>query len=238
MWLRIRGSVQEDNYSRELTVNAQDMMEVKHAKRTDNVEGDKRIELHAHTNMSQMDAISPISDYVNQAQAWGHTAIAVTDHATLQAYPEAHSAAKKAGLKMLYGVEINLVDDGTPVAYQDSEPIELESAEYVVFDVETTGLSAVYDKVIELAAVKMKDGQVIDSFEEMIDPGFPLSEFTINLTHITDEMVHGSKSEEEVFRLFHEFTTGTIMAGHNVTFDVGFINAGYERMACQKSIIP
>ncbi|MHA3066260.1 PolC-type DNA polymerase III [Lacticaseibacillus saniviri] len=234
MWLRIRGSVQEDNYSRELTVNAQDMMEVKHAKRTDNVEGDKRIELHAHTNMSQMDAISPISDYVNQAQAWGHTAIAVTDHATLQAYPEAHSAAKKAGLKMLYGVEINLVDDGTPVAYQDSEPIELESAEYVVFDVETTGLSAVYDKVIELAAVKMKDGQVIDSFEEMIDPGFPLSEFTINLTHITDEMVHGSKSEEEVFRLFHEFTTGTIMAGHNVTFDVGFINAGYERHGMPK----
>ncbi len=123
---------------------------------------------------------------------------------------------------MLYGVEINLVDDGTPVAYRADEPRDLASAEYVVFDVETTGLSAVYDKVIELAAVKMKDGKVIDQFEEMIDPGFPLSELTINLTHITDDMVHGSKSEVDVFKLFQQFCDGAIMVGHNVTFDVGF----------------
>ncbi|KRM72761.1 PolC-type DNA polymerase III [Lacticaseibacillus brantae] len=229
MWLRIRGSVQEDTYSRELTVNAQDIQEVSHPSPADDVDGDKRIELHLHTNMSQMDAITPISDYVKQAATWGHTAIAVTDHAGLQAYPEAHGAAKKAGLKMIYGVEVNLVDDGTPVAYQADAPLDLEHAEYVVFDVETTGLSAVYDKVIELAAVKMKDGSVIDEFEQMIDPGFPLSDTTINLTHITDEMVRGSKTEAEVLAMFQEFTRGTVMVGHNVTFDVGFLNAGYAR---------
>ena len=115
-WLRVRGSVQEDNYSRELTINAQDIQTVSHPDPTDDVEGEKRVELHLHTNMSQMDATNSITDFVNRAKAWGHKAIAVTDHAGLQAYPEAHTAAAKAGLKMLYGVEINLVDDGTPVA--------------------------------------------------------------------------------------------------------------------------
>lgn len=230
LWLRIRGSVQEDNYSRELTVNAQAIEEVHHAAPQDTAEGEKRIELHLHTNMSQMDAMPSISAYVNRAKAWGHSAIAVTDHAGLQAYPEAHTAATKAGLKMLYGVEVNLVDDGTPVAYQAEAPRDLESDTYVVFDIETTGLSAVYDKIIELAAVKMKDGKVIDNFEEMIDPGFALSETTINLTHITDEMVRGSKSEADVLHLFRQFCEGTIMCGHNVTFDVGFLNTAYQRM--------
>lgn len=230
MWLRIRGSVQEDSYSRELTVMARDMVEVPHAQPQDTAEGEKRVELHLHTNMSQMDALPSITAYVNRAKAWGQTAIAVTDHAGLQAYPEAHTAATQAKIKMLYGVEINLVDDGAPVAYNADEPRTLADATYVVFDIETTGLSAVYDKVIEVAAVKMKDGKVIDSFEELIDPGFALSEFTINLTHITDDMVRGSKTEAEVLRLFRQFCTGSIMSGHNVTFDVGFLNKGYERL--------
>ncbi len=231
MWLRVRGSVQEDNYSRELTVNARDMMAVSHEERQDTApDGDKRIELHLHTNMSQMDATNSISDYVKRAKSWGHEAIAVTDHAGLQAYPEAHGAAKKNDLKMLYGVEINLVDDGTPVAYRNDEPLVLADQTYVVFDVETTGLSAVYDKVIELAAVKMKDGAVIASFEEMINPGFALSDFTINLTNITNEMVRKGGTEADVFAKFAAFTEGTVMVGHNVTFDVGFINAAYRRL--------
>ncbi|WP_179395537.1 PolC-type DNA polymerase III [Lacticaseibacillus absianus] len=230
MWLRIRGSVQEDNYSRELTVNAQDIQEVHKAQPVDDVEGDKRIELHLHTNMSTMDGMTPIGAYVKRAKSWGHTAIAVTDHAGLQAYPEAHSAAQKNEMKMIYGVEVNLVDDGTPVAYNADAPRDLTSDVYVVFDIETTGLSAVYDKIIELAAVKMQDGHVIGEFEQMIDPGFALSETTINLTHITDDMVHGSKSEAEVLHLFRDFCGDAIMCGHNVTFDVGFLNAAYQRM--------
>ncbi|MFD1485714.1 PolC-type DNA polymerase III [Lacticaseibacillus baoqingensis] len=230
MWLRVRGSVQEDNFSRELTVMAMDVQEIKHPQPQDNVEGPKRIELHLHTNMSTMDGMTSITDYVNRAVSWGHDAIAVTDHAGLQAFPEAHSAAAKK-LKMLYGVEVNLVDDGTPVAYNADSDRELASAEYVVFDIETTGLSAVYDKIIEIAAVKMQDGQVIGEFEELIDPGFPLSEFTINLTHITDDMVRGSKTEAQVLEAFRAFCGDAIMVGHNVTFDVGFINAGYQRLS-------
>ncbi|WP_125704324.1 PolC-type DNA polymerase III [Lacticaseibacillus daqingensis] len=230
MWLRIRGSVQEDNYSRELTVNAQDVQEVKHAAPKDEVVGDKRIELHLHTNMSTMDGMTSISSYVKRAKSWGHTAIAVTDHAGLQAFPEAHTAAGKAEMKMIYGVEVNLVDDGTPVAYNADAPRDLASDTYVVFDIETTGLSAVYDKIIELAAVKMQDGKVIGEFEELIDPGFALSETTINLTHITDDMVRGSKSETEVLHLFRDFCADAIMCGHNVTFDVGFLNAAYQRL--------
>ena len=229
IWLKVRGSVQEDTYSRELTVNARDFMMVKHAERQDTAEGEKRVELHLHTNMSQMDALPSISAYVQRAADWGQTAIAVTDHANLQAYPEAHTAATKAGIKMLYGVEINLVDDGAPVAYRNDQPLVLDDQTYVVFDTETTGLSAVYDKVIELAAVKMKDGQVIDNFEEMINPGFALSDFTIGLTHITNEMVQKGGTEADVMKKFAKFTEGTIMVGHNVTFDMGFLGTAYKR---------
>lgn len=148
--------------------------------------------------MSTMDATNSISDYVAQAAKWGHKAIAVTDHGDLQAFPEAHSAGQKHGVKVLYGLEANVVDGGQNIAYNDAH-VNLKDATYVVFDTETTGLSAQYDKVIELAAVKMKGGTVIDRFEEFIDPGHPLSQTTINLTSITDDMVRGSKSEGEVF---------------------------------------
>lgn len=229
MWVRVRGSVQEDSFIHDLTVNAYDLQEVKHAKRVDSAPADeKRAELHLHSNMSMMDATNSISDYVAQAAKWGQKAIAITDHGTLQAFPEAHSAGQKHGVKILYGVEANLVEDGTPIAYNEAK-VDLKSATYVIFDTETTGLSANYDKVIELAAVKMKDGEVIDRFEEFIDPGHPLSKTTIELTSITDEMVKGSKTEEEVFKLFQTFCEGCVIVGHNATFDVDFMNTGYSR---------
>lgn len=121
-----------------------------------------------------------------------------------------------------------MVDDGVPITYNDKH-VPLKDATYVVFDTETTGLSAIYNRVIELSAVKMQNSNVIDQFEEFIDPGFHLSERTTNLTSITDEMVHGSKSEEEVFKLFREFCGDAIVVGHNVTFDMGFMNTGYVR---------
>ncbi len=230
IWVKVKGSVQEDNFMRDLVVNARDMQEVKHAARQDTApEGQKRVELHLHSNMSQMDATNSISDYVAQAAKWGQKAIAITDHAALQAFPEAHAAGNKNGVKILYGVEANIVDDGVPIAYNlDHTPLN-DDTEYVVFDTETTGLSAVYDSVIELAAVKMKHGEVIAEFEEFIDPVHPLSDTTINLTSITDEMVRGANTEEAAFAKFKEFYAGTILVGHNVTFDVGFLNAGYTR---------
>ena len=227
-WIKARGSVQEDSYLRDLVIMARDINEVHHEERQDTAEGDKRAELHLHTTMSTMDATNSISDYVAQAAKWGHKAIAVTDHGDLQAFPEAHSAGQKHGVKVLYGLEANVVDGGQNIAYNDAH-VNLKDATYVVFDTETTGLSAQYDKVIELAAVKMKGGTVIDRFEEFIDPGHPLSQTTINLTSITDDMVRGSKSEGEVFRMFKDFCAGCVIVGHNATFDVDFMNTGYAR---------
>lgn len=226
-WIRVRGSVQEDTFMRDLVMNAQDIQEVKHPDRKD-YSKEKRVELHLHSNMSTMDATNSISDLVAQAGKWGHKAIAITDHAGAQAFPDAHAAGKKAGVKILYGVEANVVDDGVSIAYNDQH-IALTDATYVVFDVETTYLSAVYNKIIELAAVKMHKGNVIDTFEEFIDPGHPLSETTINLTGITDEMVRGSKSEKEVLQLFEKFSEGTILVAHNAAFDIGFLNTSYVR---------
>ncbi|MCF6514947.1 PolC-type DNA polymerase III [Lactobacillus sp. S2-2] len=228
-WLKIRGSVQEDSYSNELTVNAYDLQNFEHAKRADkSPEDDKRVELHLHSNMSQMDATNTIGDFAKRAKEWGQKAIAITDHENVQSFPDAYYAAQKNNLKMVYGVEANVVDDGEPIGFNDRD-VKLEDATYVVFDVETTGLSAIYDKVIELSAVKMQKNNVIAEFEEFIDPGFHLSEQTTNLTSITDDMVAGSKSEKEVFELFREFCGDSIIVGHNVTFDIGFMNTGYLR---------
>ncbi|KRK58738.1 PolC-type DNA polymerase III [Fructilactobacillus fructivorans] len=233
-WVKVRGSIQEDNYSHELTLNAYDINPIKHEEKEDTAPKDKkRVELHLHSNMSQMDATNSVSDYVSRAKKWGHPAIAITDHDDVQAFPDAYHAASDNDIKMIYGMEANVVDDGEPIAYNDKHTA-LKDATYVVFDVETTGLSAIYDKVIELSAVKMQNNNVIDQFEEFIDPGFPLSEQTTNLTSITNDMVAGSKSEEEVFKLFREFYGDAIIVGHNVTFDVGFMNTGYERHGMDK----
>ena len=238
MWLKVRGPVQEDTWMRDLVITAYDVNEVTHTARQDKApQDDKRVELHTHTTMSQMDATNSITELATRAHKWGHPAIAVTDHGNVQAFPEAFSVAQKTGIKMLYGMEANVVDDGIPLVYNENHE-ELAHQTYVIFDVETTGLSAIYDKVIELSAVKMQDGNVLERFDEFIDPGFPLSEQTTNLTSITTEMVQGSKTEEEVFQMFKGFCKGCIIAGHNVAFDMGFMNTGYERHQMGKIVEP
>ncbi|MCH3922604.1 PolC-type DNA polymerase III [Limosilactobacillus sp.] len=238
MWLKVRGPVQEDTWMHDLVINAYDINQIQHAQRQDKAPADdKRIELHAHTEMSQMDATNSITELAQRAHEWGQPAIAVTDHGNVQAFPEAFKASKKFNLKMIYGMEANVVDDGIPLVYNENHAT-LKGNTYVIFDVETTGLSAIYDKVIELSAVKMQDGNVLERFDEFIDPGFPLSEQTTNLTSITDEMVHGSKTEEEVFKMFKAFCDGCIIAGHNVSFDMGFMDTGYRRHGMEEITEP
>lgn len=238
MWLKVRGPVQEDTWMRDLVITAYDVNEVTHTERQDQAPKDeKRVELHTHTTMSQMDATNSITELATRAHKWGHPAIAVTDHGNVQAFPEAFSIAQKTGIKMIYGMEANVVDDGIPLVYNENHQL-LAHQTYVIFDVETTGLSAIYDKVIELSAVKMQDGNVLERFDEFIDPGFPLSEQTTNLTSITTEMVQGSKTEEEVFKMFKDFCKGSIIAGHNVSFDMGFMNTGYERHQMERITEP
>lgn len=238
MWVKVRGSVQEDNYSHDLAMMIYDIEVIDHVGRQDTSD-EKRVELHVHSNMSTMDATNNITDIVTQAAKWGQKAIAVTDTSGVQAYPDAYAAAKKNDIKMLYGLEANLINDGAEIGINPTH-IELdgENTQYVVFDVETTGLSAIYDRVIELSAVKIEKGNVVAEFEQFIDPGFHLSETTTNLTSITDAMVRGSKTEEEVFKEFREFYGSAILVGHNVTFDLGFMNTGYERHKMEKIINP
>ena len=230
MWLKVKGSVQMDQYKHELVMSVRDMVEIKAKNiRKDLMPDDqKRVEFHAHTNMSTMDAITDVSDLVAQAARWGHEAIAITDHAGAQSFPHAHSAGKKNGVKILYGIEANLVEDRVPITYNEDDS-ELSDATYVVFDVETTGLSAVYNKLIQVAASKMHKGNVIEQFDEFIDPGHPVSEFTTQLTGITDDMVRGSKPLEEVLVAFQAFCQDSILVAHNATFDVGFMNINYQR---------
>lgn len=230
MWVRVQGSVQNDTFTHELTLNANEVEEFSHPEPQDSYQGEqKRVELHLHTNMSQMDATNSIGDFAKRAKAWGMTALALTDHVGAQSFPDANAASQKFGMKLIYGVEVNLVDDGNQVAYNLRDE-NAEDAEYVIFDVETTGLSAVYDTIIELGAVKMKDGQVIGRFDEFINPGHPLSATTINLTNITDEMVQSGGSETEIINQFMDFAGNANIVGHNVTFDIGFLNGALGRI--------
>ncbi|WP_210340777.1 PolC-type DNA polymerase III [Alkalicoccobacillus gibsonii] len=228
MWLKVRGGIQNDTFVRDLVMIANDINQIQPDVIVDQAE-EKRVELHLHSSMSQMDGMTSVGRYVEQAAEWGHKAMAITDHGVAQAFPEAYSASKKHGVKVLFGLEANLVDDGVPIAYNEQK-LDLETAEYVVFDVETTGLSAVYNTIIELAAVKIKDGEIIDRFESFADPHEPLSNTIMNLTGITDDMVRGQPEVEDVLKDFYEFAKGSVLVAHNASFDIGFLNVGYKKL--------
>ncbi|NRD78875.1 PolC-type DNA polymerase III [Bacillus sp. BRMEA1] len=238
MWVKVRGSVQNDTFVRDLVMICNDINEIKPAQRKDLApEGEKRVELHLHTPMSQMDAVTPVATLIAQAKKWGHKAIAVTDHAVAQSFPEAFSAGKKNDIKILYGVEANLVDDGVPIAYNTAHRL-LADDTFVVFDVETTGLSAVYDTIIELAAVKVRGGEIIDRFESFANPHHRLSATTINLTGITDDMVQNAPDDVEVLRNFYEWVGDAVLVAHNASFDMGFLNVGYKKAGMEKAANP
>lgn len=238
MWIKARGSIQTDMYTNELAMMANDIHEIKVALREDTAsEEEKRVELHAHTTMSQLDAVVSPSRLVEQAAKWGHKAVAITDHAGVQGFPEAHNASKKHDMKVIYGVEANLVDDGVPIAY-NARDIDLKTATYVVFDVETTGLSAVYDTIIELAGVKIQDGEVIDRFESFANPHHPLSQTTTDLTGITDDMVKDAPEVDHVLKDFHVWMDDSILVAHNASFDIGFLNQGFTKISYAKITNP
>ncbi|MFD2616854.1 PolC-type DNA polymerase III [Terrilactibacillus laevilacticus] len=238
IWVKVRGGVQNDTFVRDLVMLGNDIEEIKPERKKDTApEGERRIELHAHTLMSQMDAVVSATSLVNRAKEWGHKAIAITDHAVVQSFPEAYSAGKKNGVKVLYGVEANLIDDGVPIAYNEQKRI-LQDDTYVVFDVETTGLSAVYNKIIELAAVKMKDGEIIERFESFVNPHERLSQTIIDLTSITDDMLASAPEIEDVLKRFHDFAGDAILVAHNASFDMGFLNNGYEQIGLEKATNP
>ena len=237
-WLRVRGNVEMNNFTRDLTMNVQDVQEVVHYERKDLMpEGERRVEFHAHTNMSTMDALPEVEEIVGTAAKWGHKAVAITDHGNVQSFPHGYKAAKKAGIQLIYGMEANIVEDRVPIVYNEVE-MDLSEATYVVFDVETTGLSAIYNDLIQVAASKMYKGNIVAEFDEFINPGHPLSAFTTELTGITDDHVKNAKPLVQVLKEFQEFCKDTVLVAHNATFDVGFMNANYERHGLPKITQP
>ena len=229
VWIRMQGALKEDQYAHDLVFNIYNMELIEHEGRKETYQGEeKHIDLHVHTNMSQLDATADVADLVKTAKKFGQKAIAITDHADLQSLPNAFVAGKKNDLKIIMGLEANMVDDHGLLVLNPAS-MTYEHREFVIFDVETTGLSSVYDTIIEIGAVKMKDGVVLDRFDKFINPHHELSEQTINLTSITDEMVQAADDEAVVIKQFMDFYGDRPLCGHNVQFDVGFVNAALKR---------
>jgi DNA polymerase-3 subunit alpha (Gram-positive type) len=229
-WIRARGKVEYDRFmaTPELVMIPSDLTEVvAPPERMDDAE-EKRVELHLHTTMSAMDAVTPVDAYIKTAAKWGHKAIAITDHGNVQAFPEANKAAKKYGIKVIYGMEANVVNDAVPVVTNPTD-MPIADATYVVFDIETTGLSVITNKIIELAGVKMREGKVIDKFETFINPHEKIPYHISQLTHITDDMVAGAPELEDMLPKFIEFVGDAVLVAHNARFDMGFIQEACKR---------
>lgn len=227
-WVIIEGNVEYDEFARDLVLNLRALTLIDKPKHTDSSES-KRVELHLHTMMSAMDGVTKVQDFIDRAVEYGHTSVAVTDHSNVQAFPEAYNYAKSKGINVIFGMEANLVNDGARLAFKEKN-VRLEDSTYVVFDVETTGLSSRFDKIIELAAVKVKDGEIIDRFESFVNPHEPLSEVIKNLTGITDGMLVDAPLFEDVLPKFREWVGDAIFVAHNATFDMGFIDTAYENL--------
>ena len=220
LYCKVRGEAVYDTYAREVVIMGRDILKMSKIDRMDGAE-EKRVELHCHTTMSAMDGVTSATKLIERAAKWGHKAIAITDHGVVQAFPDAQIAAKKNKMKVLYGVEGYLVNDGVPIAINDKN--EDFNDTFIVFDIETTGFSAKNDKIIEIGAVKIKNREVIDTFSEFIYPKCKIPYKITELTGITDEMVKDSDPIEVVLPKFMEFIDGCAVVAHNAAFDTGFI---------------
>lgn len=227
-FLKVFGDSVYDSFLRETVIMVKEAGETEApAPKTDDFPM-KRIELHAHTNMSAMDGIASVFDLVRTAKEYGHKAVAVTDHGVAQAFPDAMEASKKYGVKVIYGVEGYLVDDMEKAVSIEGEVKFAD--EFVVFDIETTGFSNRSDEITEIGAVKIREGEIVDTFSSLVNPKRPIPFKVQELTGITEEMVRNEKTIEEVLPRFLEFVGGAVMVAHNSSFDMGFIRAKSERL--------
>ena len=227
----VQGKFETDSFSGELNLRPSSIASVKTHSRADNAEH-KRVELHMHSRMSDMDAVTPVADLINQAYAWGHKAVAITDHGNVQAYPEAMNTIESINrdgekMKMIYGVEAYFVNDsGSLVSGCGDYSVD---GEIIVFDLETTGLSAAKDRITEIGAVKVKNCEIVEEFQTFVNPERPIPEEVSKLTGITDEMVENAPSEKAAVEEFIKFAGKGVLVAHNAKFDTSFIRAVCER---------
>ncbi len=229
----VKGEAQMDKYDHDITVMASAVCRVATAKIVDKAPV-KRVELHLHTNMSAMDAVTSAGDLVKRAYSWGMPAIAITDHGVAQAYPDAMNAcdaihSKGGQFKVIYGVEAYFINDGEAGVVSGSANQPLDGT-FIVFDIETTGLSVLQERITEIGAVRMVNGEIKDTFSTFVDPQKPIPPKITELTGIDDSMVAGAPSEEEAVRSFLDFCgENAIVVAHNASFDTSFIKAACER---------
>ena len=230
--LRIEGVAKYSPYSKEVEIMANTILEstgIKKEKRMDNSDI-KRVELHMHTQMSQMDAITPCADLLKRAISWGWKSIAITDHGVVQSFPEAHKFLEKTGadLKVIYGVEAYFVPDKDPcVVNSKNQSIDTE---YCVFDLETTGISHITEKITEVGIIKIKNGEIIDTFECFVNPEKPIPQKVVEVTHITDDMVKDAETIDKVMPKVLEFMGDSVLVAHNADFDIGFMKYNCEQL--------
>lgn len=228
----VQGDVEYDRYAGELMLIARSIGTANKVKVVDKAE-EKRVELHLHTNMSQMDAVTSAGDLVKRAADWGHPAVAITDHGVAQAFPDAMKAADKINkdgekIKVIYGTEAYFMDDLVEsVSGKSEEPLD---GTFICFDIETTGLSANRDKITEIGAVKVENGQITDTFSTFANPGMPIPAKITELTGITDAMVKDAPSQSEAVSAFLEFAGDNVLVAHNAPFDTSFIRKACENM--------
>ena len=232
-WCKVGGKAAFDNFAKEITIIANTVIEGEPLKKTvrmDNSEV-KRVELHMHTQMSQMDAVTPVKDLIKRAMKWGMKSIAITDHGVVQSFPDAHKMLgyDNKDIKVIYGVEAYLVPDKDPIVTR-SKGQTIDDTTYCVFDLETTGISFRTEKITEIGIMKVRNGEVIDSFETFVNPEKPIPMRVQEITHITDDMVKDAPTIEEIMPKVLEFFGDSVLVAHNADFDTSFIKYNCERM--------
>ena len=226
---KLKGMVAMDPYSHELSLSHITGIKKSFDFRVPRIDNavEKRVELHCHTKMSDSDGVSAVEDIMDRVVSYGHKAFAITDHGNVQAFPLAFHHIKDhykdADFKIIYGMEGYIVDDTLGIAVNSKN--QQLNGEYVVFDLETTGLSAANDKIIEIGAVKVINGVITDRFSTFVNPNVPIPYRIVDLTGISDEMVINAETIEEVLPKFMEFVGDAVLVAHNAAFDTGFINA-------------
>ena len=239
-FVRVKGVATIDKFDSELTIGS--IVGIKKCADFTTVRMDtsveKRVELHCHTKMSDMDGVSDVKDIVKRAMKWGHKAIAITDHGDVQAFPDAnHTVPSDSDFKVIYGVEAYLVDDLKGMV-TDSQNQDLD-ADYVVFDLETTGFSPETNRIIEIGAVKVQNGKIVDKFSTFVNPQVPIPFRIEQLTSINDSMVIDAPVIADILPEFMKFCEGCVMVAHNADFDMSFIKKNCQRLdiPCKPTIV-
>jgi DNA polymerase-3 subunit alpha (Gram-positive type) len=227
-WVLLKGNVQFDLYAKELSLLVSDINPAATLFNRTDESKDKRIELHLHTKMSAMDATADPAEAVKLAAKFGHPAVAITDHGVVHCFPEVAQVAKKVGIKVIFGVEGYLVDDGVPIV-MGATAETFAGTPFVVLDIETTGFNPWKEDLLEIGAIKIQDGKTIAEFKTLVRPGKLISEEIQKLTGITPEMVQDAPLPDEVLAKFDQFIAGAVLVAHNAQFDVGFIKGKYQQ---------